>query len=377
LESPAGVGFSFSKTNSDYTTGDYQTAYDSVVFLQKWLTMYPQFQENEFWIAGESYGGHYVPELAAAILYANSNGGSPTINLQGFQVGNAWTDAPVDNQGAVFDWWTHAMISDQTFHAIMASCNFSVIGPLSADSESEATLLPNDACDDSVNQANTDMAVINIYDIYADVCLNSSGITHQGEQLIHSLSHSGARTPYTRDFLQRQRRAHRAKHAKGNGSVGDQMPDPDPCVSIHLQEYMNIPAVQQALHAQPTAWLGCSEILNYSYQDLLTSVIPVYQMLLTNANLRILVYSGDVDGIVPITGTRAWMATFGFSIDAAWRPWIDSGLQTGGYTVHYGYSGSKNGLTFASVRDAGHMVPWTQPGRSFDLFSRFLLNQPL
>ena len=34
----------------------------------------------------------------------------------------------------------------------------------------------------------------------------------------------------------------------------------------------------------------------------------------------------------------------------------------GGYTVHY------SNLTFVSVRGAGHMVPYTQPERAFDLF---------
>jgi len=45
--------------------------------------------------------------------------------------------------------------------------------------------------------------------------------------------------------------------------------------------------------------------------------------------------------------------------------------QVGGYTIKY------SGLTFASVRGSGHMVPWAQPMRSFDLFSRFLKDQAL
>lgn len=35
------------------------------------------------------------------------------------QVGNAWTDAAVDNFGAVFYWWTHALVSDTTFHGVV------------------------------------------------------------------------------------------------------------------------------------------------------------------------------------------------------------------------------------------------------------------
>jgi hypothetical protein len=38
------------------------------------------------------------------------------------------------------------------------------------------------------------------------------------------------------------------------------------------------------------------------------SVIPLYQNFIENTDLYILVYSGDVDAIVPVTGTRAWLA---------------------------------------------------------------------
>jgi serine carboxypeptidase-like clade 2 len=38
----------------------------------------------------------------------------------------------------------------------------------------------------------------------------------------------------------------------------------------------------------------------------------------------------------------------------------------GGYQVDY------RGLSFATVRNAGHMVPYTQPGRALHLFKAFL-----
>ena len=36
------------------------------------------------------------------------------INFQGFMVGNAWTDAAIDNTGAVFDWYSHNLIAEDT-----------------------------------------------------------------------------------------------------------------------------------------------------------------------------------------------------------------------------------------------------------------------
>lgn len=41
--------------------------------------------------------------------------------------------------------------------------------------------------------------------------------------------------------------------------------------------------------------------------DLLTSMIPVYKELLEDGSLDILIYTGDVDGILPVLGTRVWV----------------------------------------------------------------------
>ena len=38
--------------------------------------------------------------------------------------GNAWTYMPIDNYGAVFYWYTHALISDETFAGLSNTCKF-------------------------------------------------------------------------------------------------------------------------------------------------------------------------------------------------------------------------------------------------------------
>ena len=45
--------------------------------------------------------------------------------------------------------------------------------------------------------------------------------------------------------------------------------------------------------------------------------------------------------------------------------------QVGGYVEEYG------GLTFSTVRNAGHMVPYTQPERAYHLFSHWIHGKEL
>ncbi|KAJ7949226.1 Carboxypeptidase [Quillaja saponaria] len=86
LESPVGVGFSYSNTKSDYDkNGDRSTAAENYVFLVNWLERFPEYKNRDFYIAGESYAGHYVPQLAHTILYHNKSN-KTIINLKGILV---------------------------------------------------------------------------------------------------------------------------------------------------------------------------------------------------------------------------------------------------------------------------------------------------
>lgn len=52
LDSPVGVGLSYSHTAEDYNTNDTQTAVDANAFLRGWFKRFPHYQGNEFYISG-------------------------------------------------------------------------------------------------------------------------------------------------------------------------------------------------------------------------------------------------------------------------------------------------------------------------------------
>ncbi|KAG2635506.1 hypothetical protein PVAP13_2NG360200 [Panicum virgatum] len=125
LESPAGVGFSYSNTSSDYDrSGDQRTADDAYLFLINWLERFPEYKSRPFYISGESFAGHYVPELAATILIQNSYNGKTAINLRGILVGDPLLDWNKNFKGRVDYFWTHGSMSDEVFANITRHCDF-------------------------------------------------------------------------------------------------------------------------------------------------------------------------------------------------------------------------------------------------------------
>lgn len=62
------------------------TASDNYAFLLNWLERFPEYKDRDFYIAGESYAGNFVPQLAATVLYHNKKANKTLINLKGIIV---------------------------------------------------------------------------------------------------------------------------------------------------------------------------------------------------------------------------------------------------------------------------------------------------
>ncbi|XP_057503735.1 serine carboxypeptidase 1-like [Actinidia eriantha] len=314
LESPAGVGFSYSNTTSDYElSGDNSTAHDSYTFLVNWLERFHEYKSRDLYIAGESYAGHYVPQLAQTILHNNNfNKQTIIINLRGIAIGNAYIDYETNEEGSVDYYLGHALISEETHNRIVLNCNYSS---------------PSSACEAYWNQAHAEMGWGSIYpyDIYAPLCNSGSD----------SLPISAF----------------------------------DPCSGNYVNFYLNIPQVQKALHANvtglPYPWQICSREIRNLWKDIPLTVLPIISELMSSG-IRIWIYSGDTDSVVTVTSSRYSIRKLGASVKTPWYPWYVQ-EEVGGYAVEY----HKN-LTFVSIRGSGHFVPSYQPARALVMFSSFI-----
>ena len=353
LDRPAGSGFSFSGGAPDSSwANDKQTALDGLAALRGVLKRFPWLSGRAVWVAGESYAGHFTVQLAADIADAE-----PTLpvgtRLGGVMCGNGVVDINQTNYAWFEAGYTHSLVDEEVWRDMQRQCDFTKDLGVDGNGCPQGV---SDACAKLVsrwmNQSGSNRNLLSLYDFYADVCLPSSASTHYPSQTV------------------------------------------DPCADAHTEAYLNQAAVRAALHVSakaPSRWEPCSQAVNdaYSCPDTLVSVAPLYRALLqdTRRKRRLLIYSGDVDGVVPTLATRRWIAAMGGKVKVeGWRLWRDSRGQIGGYTEKFraegaeevwGESSSSGELTFATVRGAGHMVPTYQPLRAFELFRSFLRAQPL
>ncbi|KAE8454090.1 Cell death protease [Mollisiaceae sp. DMI_Dod_QoI] len=61
-----------------------------VTFLEKWFTLFPEYEHDDLYLAGESYAGQHIPYIAKAILDRNKGGAKHQWQLKGMLIGNGW-----------------------------------------------------------------------------------------------------------------------------------------------------------------------------------------------------------------------------------------------------------------------------------------------
>ncbi|CAL4951745.1 unnamed protein product [Urochloa decumbens] len=273
----------------------WNKAHDSYNFLVNWLKRFPQYKHRDFYIAGESYAGHYVPQLSQLVYQKNKGIKKPILNFKGFMLKSA--------------------------------CQF------------DSAEHPSKECEEMYDIAYAEQGDIDVYSIYGPTCKKTS---------LHKRRLIRGRTPWL---------------PKGY----------DPCTEKYSAKYYNLPEVQKALHANvtgiPYPWVGCSDPIYDYWKDSPKSMLPIYRELIA-AGIKIWVFSGDTDSVVPLTGTRYSIDALSLPTISSWYPWHDN-EEVGGWCQVY------KGLTLVTVRGAGHEVPLHRPRQGLMIFEHFLRDEPM
>ena len=94
---------------------------------------------------------------------------------------------------------------------------------------------------------------------------------------------------------------------------------------------------------------------------------------LIDNNIRILIYSGDTDLVVPFNGNQLWIKKLNLTVKDKWKSWKmdDENDYIAGYKVIY------DKLTFITIRGVGHLVAQWKPKEAFYIFRQFIKEDSL
>ncbi|TDH72948.1 hypothetical protein CCR75_003789 [Bremia lactucae] len=335
LDQPTTVGFTYGD-KSDADNSEYSVGENIYFFLQGFLEKHPELGMREFYITGESYGGHFVPVAAHYIWKQNkiNNGTSKHINLKGIAIGNGITQASI-----------------QLPHYIdMAEKNAYDILLVNA-TQLEAMKLEAPKCKAILDQCPQDKIA----------CFD--GVNFCTEKLFIPLL-SANRNPY--DIRMPCTR----------------MDDPTKCYDIsYVSKYLDSANVRESLGVDSQrvgAWQECNMKVNMAFYMTADLAKPfnMYVADLLDANLRVLVYAGDADLMCNWNGNLAWM----LALDWNGKSGFNAAPETAFISAEGMNAGIvrsfKNQLTFLKVFNAGHMVPQDQPAVALDMMNKFLRNEP-
>ncbi len=119
-QQPVGVGYSFEESPGG-VQGDYSAVSDMLAAMVLFFEKHPERSQNTIYIASESYGGHYMPSLALALLTGIQGGAdqanfysSPLYNITrrfgGILVGNPYVNFASGEVSGVSTAWGFQVI---------------------------------------------------------------------------------------------------------------------------------------------------------------------------------------------------------------------------------------------------------------------------
>ncbi|KAK9774488.1 putative Pheromone-processing carboxypeptidase KEX1 [Seiridium cardinale] len=334
VDNPVGTGFSYVNTNS-YVSELDAMANQFVVFLEKWFTLFPEYEHDDLYIAGESYAGQHIPYIAKAILERNKKPTTKhTWDLKGLLIGNGWISPPEQYDAYLKFAYEKGVVTKgsdvaQQIEATYRKCS-------QAMATGGGNHVDSSICEDvlqeilrlTTKKKNGQTECVNMYDVRLTDTYPSCGMNWPPD--LTSV------TPYLRKT-----------------------------------------EVTSALHidsAKSTGWTECNGAVGAAFkaQNSAPSVKFLPDLL---KEIDVLLFSGAEDLICNHIGTEAlisnmeWNGGKGFEVSPGnWAPrqdWTFEGEAAGFWQ-------SARNLTYVLFYNSSHMVPFDYPRRTRDMLDRFV-----
>ncbi|KAG2245940.1 hypothetical protein Bca52824_085568 [Brassica carinata] len=319
VDQPVGTGFSYTTDKSDIRHDEKGVSDDLYDFLQAFFAEHPKLTNNDFFITGESYAGHYIPAFAARVHKGNKAKEGLHINLKGFAIGNGLTN-PALQYPAYPDYALEMGLITQSEHDRLKK-----IVPL---------------CELSIKLCGTDGTVSCLASYLVCNTLFSGVINHAGGVNYYDI------------------------RKKCEGSLCYDFSD--------MEKFLNLQSVRKSLGVGDIEFVSCStSVYQAMLQDWMRNLEVGIPTLLEDG-INLLVYAGEYDLICNWLGNSRWVNAMEWSGQENFKatnevPFVVDGKEAG-KLKSYGQ------LSFLKVHDAGHMVPMDQPEAALKMLKRWMEN---
>ncbi|KAI9726419.1 MAG: hypothetical protein M1828_001241 [Chrysothrix sp. TS-e1954] len=320
LDQPVNVGYSYSGSSVSNTVAAGKDVYALMTLFFK---QFPEYAQQAFHIAGESYAGHYIPVFASEILsHKNRN-----INLQSVLIGNGLTDGLTQygyyRPMACGDGGWPAVLDEgecQSMDNALPRCQSLIQSCY--DSESSWSCVPASIYCNNALLGPYQRTGQNVYDVRGK-CEDSSNLCYS--------------------------------------ELG------------WISKYLNEPKVMKALGAEVSSYDSCNFDINRNFLFAGDWMKPFHRLVPDLLEqLPVLIYAGDADFICNWLGNLAWTEALEWPGQKEYKKakmtpltLLDSDKETGAVK-------SSGNFTFARLHAGGHMIPYDQPEASLDMFNRWL-----
>ncbi|KAI9370931.1 Alpha/Beta hydrolase protein [Aspergillus egyptiacus] len=333
VDQPVGTGFSFVNTNSYLHELDEMAA-QFVTFLEKWFAIFPEYERDDIYFAGESYAGQYIPYIAKAIKERNENiRGKRNVrwNVRGLMIGNGWI-SPKEQYPAYLSYAYEEGLLEQGSKAAK-----------------ELEVLQS-VCQSKLDTGKTDVTITACETILNKLLEKTLDSNHQCFNMYDVRLRDSA------------------------DSCGMAWP-PD---LVDVKPYLQSHEVVKALNINSdkrSGWEECTGDVGLSFRPKKSE--PSIKLLpeLLESGIEILLFSGDKDLICNHVGTEQlisnmkWGGGTGFETSpGVWAPRHDWTFEDEPAGI---YQHARN-LTYVLIYNASHMVPFDLPRTSRDMADRFM-----
>ncbi|KAJ4788395.1 Carboxypeptidase [Rhynchospora pubera] len=317
VDQPTGTGFSYTTDERDIRHDETGVSNDLYDFLQGFFAKHPEYVDNDFYITGESYAGHYVPALASRVHRGNKANEGLHINLKGFAIGNGLTD-PEIQYNAYADYALQMKLIKNSDYVDISSKY-----PDCQKAIKSCETLGNNYCESAFDICNS------IFDSILEIAGNINYYD------IRKLCH---------------------------GSL---------CYDFSaMEDYLNQKDVKDALGIPSGLdFVSCSStVYNAMINDWVKNLEVDIPSLLEDG-IKGLIYAGEYDLICNWLGNSRWVQAMEWSgqkgfLAAPNKSFIVDGKEAG-VLKSYGP------LSFLKVHNAGHMVPMDQPKAALEMLTRW------